>query len=243
MIELGKLLNLIKNKVEDVKYEKVMRMTSDLLGESDHKEDSELDTLYDRAIDLIFDMYPSESLLQAKLGISFSNAQQMMARFEAAGIVEPAVGTAPRKLSIQDLEQAKTAIKQFGHNSSVKESCPMAVIDAMDGHEFEYFVADLLKKLGYINVEVTRGSGDQGVDVLAEKDDIRYAIQCKNYTHPLGNTPIQEVAAGKDYYGCHIGVVITNSYFTTGGKDLAEHTCVLLWDRNKLQEMIAEASL
>lgn len=118
----------------------------------------------------------------------------------------------------------------------------MQKVDAMDGHAFEYFVAELLKKLGYSNVSVTRGSGDQGVDVLAEKDGIRYAVQCKNYSSALGNTPVQEVSAGKEFYNCHVGVVITNNYFTKGAKELAERTRVLLWDRDKLSELMAQAS-
>jgi restriction system protein len=111
-------------------------------------------------------------------------------------------------------------------------------IDTMDGHDFEYWCASLLEKLGYIDVEVTRGSGDQGVDVLAKKDGIRYAIQCKRYTSDLGNTPIQEVNAGKTIYHCHVGAVITNRYFTKGAKEAAEATGVLLWDRDWITNAI-----
>ena len=41
--------------------------------------------------------------------------------------------------------------------------------DDMDGWEFEEYVGGLLARDGYIHVEVTRGSGDQGVDVLAQQ--------------------------------------------------------------------------
>lgn len=105
-------------------------------------------------------------------------------------------------------------------------------IDLMDGHTFEHWCADLLQKIGFCNVQVTRGSGDQGVDVLATKDGISYAIQCKCYSSDLGNTPIQEVNAGKQIYRCHIGAVMTNRHFTKGGKDAAQATGVLLWDRD-----------
>lgn len=114
----------------------------------------------------------------------------------------------------------------------------MSHIDAMEGHEFEHFIADLLRKSGYQKVEVTRGSGDQGVDVLAEKDDIRYAIQCKCYSSDLGNTPVQEVNTGKMLYQCHIGVVVTNRYFTQSAREAAKATGVLLWDRTKLEKLI-----
>lgn len=110
--------------------------------------------------------------------------------------------------------------------------------DGMDGHDFEYWCAELLKKNGFIDVEVTKGSGDQGVDVLAVKDGIRYAIQCKCYSSDLGNKPVQEVHAGKAMYRCQVGVVMTNRHFTAGAKELAEATGVLLWDRDKLEEML-----
>lgn len=119
-------------------------------------------------------------------------------------------------------------------------TCSMSYIDSMEGHEFERFIAALLCRLGYQKVEVTRGSGDQGVDILAEKDDIRYAIQCKCYSTDLGNSPIQEVNTGKAIYHCHVGVVVTNRYFTKGAKDAAIATGVILWDRTKLQAMITQ---
>lgn len=56
-----------------------------------------------------------------------------------------------------------------------------ADFDRMNGWEFEEYVAELLVRNGYHNVEVTKGSGDQGVDILAQKDDVSYAIQCKHY--------------------------------------------------------------
>lgn len=111
-------------------------------------------------------------------------------------------------------------------------------IDGMEGHEFEHYCADLLKKNSFIDVSVTRGSRDQGVDVLAEKDGVKYAVQCKNYASALGNTPVQEVNAGKIFYNCHVGVVMTNSTFTSGARELAAATGVLLWDRTILQNMM-----
>lgn len=116
----------------------------------------------------------------------------------------------------------------------------MSYVDRMEGHEFEHFIAKLLRKLGYQKVEVTSGSGDQGVDVLAEKEGVRYAIQCKCYSADLGNTPVQEVNTGKMIYHCHVGVVVTNRYFTQGAQEAARATGVLLWDRSKLEKLIAQ---
>ena len=42
----------------------------------------------------------------------------------------------------------------------------IAETDGMEGHEFESYCADLLRKNGFVNVSVTPGSGDPGVDVI-----------------------------------------------------------------------------
>lgn len=125
---------------------------------------------------------------------------------------------------------------------SGQRSITMARIDKMEGHDFEHFTAGLLIKLGYTQVKVTPGSGDQGVDVTATKDGKKYAIQCKRYSQKLGNKAVQEVFAGKTMYGCNIAVVLTNNYFTDGAKELARSTGVELWDRDILRRMIDRAN-
>lgn len=112
--------------------------------------------------------------------------------------------------------------------------------DLMEGREFEFFCADLLQKRGFLDVEVTKGSGDYGVDILAEKDGVTYAIQCKRYEEPIGVKAVQEVYAGKDYYDRMVGVVMSNQYFTKAAADMAGKLKVMLWDRGYLEEMIEE---
>ena len=114
----------------------------------------------------------------------------------------------------------------------------MDAVDAMNGSAFEFFCGKLLESNGFINVDLIAKTGDQGVDIVAEKDSVRYAFQCKCYSSDLGNSPIQEVYAGKEMYGCHVGVVMTNQHFTNGAKALAEKTHVLLWDRETLEKMM-----
>ena len=112
--------------------------------------------------------------------------------------------------------------------------------EEMEGHEFEYYCADLLRKKGFLEVEVTKGSGDYGVDVLAEKDGITYAIQCKCYQTPVGVRAVQEAYAGRDYYDRMVGVVMTNQYFTAPAVDAARKLKILLWDRGYLDSMLEE---
>jgi len=113
-------------------------------------------------------------------------------------------------------------------------------LDEIEGHEFEYYCAELLKKRGFIDVTVTKGSGDYGVDVLAEKDGVTYAIQCKAYATPVGVKAVQEAYAGKEFYDRMVGAVLTNQYFTKPAVEAAKKLKILLWDRGYLDSMIEE---
>ena len=114
-------------------------------------------------------------------------------------------------------------------------------LDLMEGHDFEYFCAQLLKRRGFQDVEVTKGSGDYGIDILAEKDGITYAIQCQCYAAPVGVKAIQEAYAGRDYYDRMVGAVLTNQYFTTPAVEAAKKLKILLWDRGYLESMLEES--
>lgn len=115
-------------------------------------------------------------------------------------------------------------------------------IDEMDGRTFELFTGDLLFKNGFEHITVTQASYDFGVDVIAEKDDIKYAIQCKRYNGPIGVSAVQEVIASKSLHDCHVACVLTNSSFTPAAVELAEKNLVILWDRKKLQKFIDNAN-
>ena len=100
----------------------------------------------------------------------------------------------------------------------IREHLKGRELDAMEGHDFEYFCADLLEDHGFKSVEVTRGSGDYGVDVLAEKEGVTYAVQCKRM----------------------VGAVMTNQYFTEPAVKAAKKLKILLWDRGYLESMMEE---
>lgn len=124
----------------------------------------------------------------------------------------------------------------------VNENNSMTDFDSMTGSEFEEFCACILSKNGFINIEITKGSHDQGADIIAEKEDIKYAIQCKCYSSNIGNDAVQEAFAGKSFYNCHIAVVLTNQFFTSSAQILANKNGILLWDRNKLLKLINSTS-
>lgn len=125
-------------------------------------------------------------------------------------------------------------VRRFRHNRRT------GFMDEMEGHDFEFFCAELLEKQGFIDVEVTRGSGDFGVDILAEKDGVTYAIQCKRYNGPVGVEAVLRTYGGRAYYECMVGAVMTNQYFTAPAVEAAKKLQILLWDRGYIDAMMTE---
>lgn len=106
--------------------------------------------------------------------------------------------------------------------------------DNINGHQYEYECAKRLKQHGFARVTVTKGSGDQGIDVIAYGNGKKYGIQCKYYSSPVGNSAVQEAYAGAKYYDCDVAVVMTNNIFTKSAIELSKTTGVLLWANNTI---------
>lgn len=87
----------------------------------------------------------------------------------------------------------------------------LSQVDSMDGHTFEHYVSRLLVNEGYSKVEVTQGSSDYGVDILATKKDVRYAIQVKRQKAPVSRSAVSDAVAGMKYYSCNAAMVVTNN--------------------------------
>ncbi|MDD8049106.1 MAG: restriction endonuclease [Thomasclavelia sp.] len=119
----------------------------------------------------------------------------------------------------------------------------MKMIDNMSGKEFEEFILEVYKKLGYKKVSLSKENGDFGIDIFCKKDDISYGIQCKRYKRKVGVEAIQQVASGKDYYNLDEGVVITNSYFSSAASTLAANTNITLINRDDLIKILKRNKL
>ena len=123
------------------------------------------------------------------------------------------------------------------HRFFKRKSRRPELIDELEGHDFEEYCAGLLRRNGFTDVTVTKGSGDFGLDILCEKDGVTYGVQCKRYDKPIGVHAVQQAYAGRDYYDRMVGAVMTNQYFTEAAVKAAGKLNIMLWDRGYLDEM------
>ncbi|WFB59684.1 restriction endonuclease [Paenibacillus sp. BR1-192] len=110
-------------------------------------------------------------------------------------------------------------------------------VDLMSGRQFEEFLCNIFAGMGY-KCTLTKLSGDQGIDIILEKNGYKIGVQSKCYSTAVGNKAIQEVTAGLNHYGLDKGIVVTNNYFTTSAIELANSNKVSLWDRKVLADKI-----
>lgn len=110
-------------------------------------------------------------------------------------------------------------------------------IDLMNGFEFEGFVSKLFSKMGYKTLN-TKLSGDQGADVILERNGNKTVVQAKCYTGKVNNKAVQEIVASMKHYKAESGMVVTNSTFTKSAIELADSNDIRLIDREKLSELI-----
>ena len=108
----------------------------------------------------------------------------------------------------------------------------------MSGSEFETFCAEELKRIGW-DARVTKQSGDQGVDIVAQKNGLKLVLQCKRYNQPVGNAAVQEIATAKTHERAHFGAVVSNNRYTVPAQQLAKTSRIALLHFSDLKRIDA----
>ncbi len=141
------------------------------------------------------------------------------------------------ELSKVEVKQTKTKRES---NTTKQEEITIYDVDKLTGIQFEKFMEKLLNANGYSDAKVVGKVGDQGGDIEAYNDDEKFIIQAKNYAlnRKVTNSAVQEVFAAIAYYGADQGIVVTNSSFTPGAKELAKVNNITLWDRRIVSQML-----
>ncbi|MFJ6832633.1 restriction endonuclease [Streptomyces sp. NPDC091209] len=123
----------------------------------------------------------------------------------------------------------------------------MAAIDAMNGREFEEYVAELLRRDGCSAVVVRGRNGDRGVDITGRTADGRtLAVQCKRFAPYLSVTSpdVQKfVGAAKVLHSSEVALFVATCPFTRDALDVATDGGIPAVHRGLLEEWSAGAAL
>jgi restriction system protein len=142
------------------------------------------------------------------------------------------LGHSPSSISII-LEQLSDQIDASIENAALRGLSQNPFADIGSGIDYEQFCAGLLRKAGW-DARVTKASGDQGTDIIAERSGLRLVIQCKFYTSPVGNEAVQQVVASRLHERADKAVVVSNARYTKAAQQLSATTDVLLLHHDEL---------
>jgi len=110
---------------------------------------------------------------------------------------------------------------------------------SLRGTAFEQFLRSVFELLGF-RATLTKASGDQGVDIIVEKQGLKMAVQAKGFDPAIkvANNAIQEAHTGMAFYRCDACAVITSSSFTSPAMELANRVGCHLVDGTQIDELI-----
>ncbi|MHC3128604.1 MAG: restriction endonuclease [Candidatus Bathyarchaeota archaeon] len=122
-------------------------------------------------------------------------------------------------------------------------------LETMDGYEFQKFVANLFKKLGFINIELGPPTADGGIDITMEQrtdlGSIKYTIECKH--HPersIGRPVVQKLHSAIVHTPVlDKGIIVTSGHFSGQAIKYAEEVGIELVDIEKLKELARKTGL
>lgn len=134
------------------------------------------------------------------------------------------ISGAPERIALFDAELTER-VKEWAADADA--SSAGGRFASADPYEYERWCAGQLARCGW-QAEATRSSGDQGVDVVAVKNGIKVALQCKLHSSAVGNKAIQEVHAAAAFIDATHAAVVAPTDYTRAARQLAGKLNVLL---------------
>jgi len=126
---------------------------------------------------------------------------------------------------------------EFADTSRANNLISVEFDGVLNGHDYESRVAELFNLLGW-NSRVTPKTGDNGADIIAEKNGVVIVVQCKFYSSPVGNKSVQEIYSAKGYYDGGHACVVTNLSYTPAAKSVAAKLGVALLHHEQVKEYL-----
>ena len=125
---------------------------------------------------------------------------------------------------VRQTESAKSPLIAIQNQNNLVKQKLIEKIQEMDPFQFEFLVAELLRKIGYENVDVTKRSGDKGIDVIGNLTvggltNVKTVIQVKRYKtgNNISGKYITQLRGSAEVD--QRGLIITTSDFTKDARD------------------------
>lgn len=106
----------------------------------------------------------------------------------------------------------------------------------MSPADFERWCRDVLSRSGWIARVVSEGVPRHGT-LLAERDDVTLALQCRLDSRPLGAIAVQEAVAARDRHLSQAAAIVSNQPYAPAVQALARQRDVMLLHFSELEDL------
>lgn len=118
----------------------------------------------------------------------------------------------------QEENSKKELLQSLENYNAIQRELLRRQLFRISPYQFERLIKDLLEAMGYEDVEVTKASGDHGVDLIASIQfgitTIKEVIQVKRVQGSVGRPVLDQLRGALHYFGALRGTIITTGTFT-----------------------------
>ena len=192
------------------------------------------DTLYHRLTNLLERTLISRSGVYYRIteaGLRYVGTPLKTARGEGVGVADPRV----------------SLLAQVREYNTLQREALQERLSKMNPYAFEHLIKDLLEAMGYADVQVTKQSGDKGVDVVGTVQfgitTLREVVQVKRHQGNITRPVIDQLRGALPYHAALRGTIITVGKFAKGIESAALFVGaapITLIDGAKLVELLFE---
>ena len=192
------------------------------------------DTLYHRLANLLERNLISRSGVYYRItetGLHYLGTPLQSARGDSVGKVDPRA----------------SLLTQVREYNTLQREILQERLSKMNPYAFEHLIRDLLEAMGYADVQVTKQSGDKGVDVIGTVQfgitTLREVVQVKRHQGNITRPVIDQLRGALPYHAALRGTIITVGKFAKGIESAALFVGaapITLIDGEKLVELLFE---
>lgn len=111
-------------------------------------------------------------------------------------------------------------------------------IDKLDSNEFELFLKEFYKKMGY-EIKKASSSEDRSLDLIIELFGEIIVVQGRICDSKVDKSSVNKIISSIEHYDTRNGMIVTNNYFTDSARDLARsNNNIKLIDREELKKKL-----
>jgi len=111
----------------------------------------------------------------------------------------------------------------------------------IDPYQFEHEIGMLFQKHGF-DVKVTKGSGDQGVDIKLFRGGKKGAVQCKRYKSKVGPSTARDLYGAMMHGKYDFGFIVCPSSFSESTFEFTKNKPITLIGLKRIIEMTNDAA-